>query len=75
MSDERRYTGKVRWFDHEKAYGFIVPAVGGDDVFVHVKAVIQRDPPLQPGDPVEFSIVPGKKPGSKAAGHVVRLAS
>ena len=31
--------GTVKWFNPTKGYGFIKPAVGDKDVFVHISAV------------------------------------
>ena len=54
-------TGKVKWFNSEKGFGFI-EVEGGDDVFVHFSA-IQGDgfKTLEEGQEVSFEIVEGNR--------------
>ena len=61
-----RYTGKVKWFNDAKGYGFI-ERPDGPDVFVHYSA-IQQDgfKTLTEGQEVEFDVVDGPK-GKQAA--------
>ncbi|MGL5362293.1 MAG: cold-shock protein [Bosea sp. (in: a-proteobacteria)] len=35
-------TGRVKWFDVSKGYGFIVPEAGGADILLHV-TILKRD--------------------------------
>ena len=55
-------TGKVKWFNDAKGFGFIEPEVGGEDVFAHFSA-IQMDGfrTLKQGGRVRFEIVQGPK--------------
>src|SRR5712692_11064775 len=51
-------TGKVKWFNPTKGYGFIQPQGGGQDVFVHISAVEKAGlSTLNEGQQVEFEIV------------------
>lgn len=64
-------TGKVKWFNNSKGYGFIEQD-GGADVFVHYSA-IQGDGyrSLNEGQAVEFEITQGSK-GLQAANVIVK---
>lgn len=65
-------TGRVKWFNNSKGYGFI----GQDnsaDVFVHYTAIVGDSyKTLQEGELVEFEIVQGQK-GPQAA-NVVKIS-
>ena len=54
-------TGKVKWFNAEKGYGFI-EGQDGKDVFVHFSAIVQDGfKTLDEGQEVEFEVVEGAK--------------
>jgi CspA family cold shock protein len=54
-------TGKVKFFNTEKGFGFITPDQGGKDVFVHVTAVERSGlGPLDEGMRVSFDTEPDK---------------
>ena len=54
--------GTVKWFNADKGYGFITPAEGGEDLFVHFSA-IQSDgyKSLEDGQRVSFNVGQGQK--------------
>jgi len=64
-------TGTVKWFNPTKGYGFIEPAEGGKDAFVHISAVEQAGlSTLAEGQKVEFELVPGQN-GKSSAENIV----
>jgi CspA family cold shock protein len=57
-----RVQGTVKWFNGEKGYGFITPANGGADLFVHYSEIQASGfRSLDEGAKVEFEITEGKK--------------
>ena len=64
-------TGKEKWFNAKKGYGFICDEDGAD-VFVHFSALnMEGFKVLEEGDTVEYEVVDGEK-GPQAA-NVTKL--
>ena len=69
--------GTVKWFNSQKGFGFIQPANGGKDVFVHISAVERAGMSsaitgggyrsLNEGQNVSFDIVADRRTGKSAA--------
>lgn len=52
-----KQTGKVKWFNWNKGFGFIAPNNGSKDVFVHITAVKEADiKNMEEGQEIEFEL-------------------
>ena len=66
--------GTVKWFNPDKGYGFIQPADGGEDLFVHFSAIQGAGfKTLDEGERVSFEVGQGQK--GPQAQNVERLAA
>jgi cold shock protein len=55
-------TGKVKWFNETKGFGFITPDTGGADLFAHYSQIQSNGfKTLQEGQPVSFVVAQGTK--------------
>ncbi len=55
-------TGRVKWYDAEKGYGFVVPSEGGPDVMVHAAVVRAAGlSSLEEGRTVSLTVVRGDR--------------
>jgi CspA family cold shock protein len=67
-------TGKVKWFNNQKGFGFIEPDQGGPDVFVHISAVERAGlSTLNEGDKLSFELVADKRSGKSSADSLKKV--
>jgi CspA family cold shock protein len=61
-------TGTVKWFNAQKGFGFIQPADGGKDVFVHISAVERAGlTTLNEGQQLSYELVTDRQRGKTSA--------
>ena len=66
-------TGKVKWYDVEKGFGFLSDDEGGD-VFLHANALPEGVETLKGGTRVEFGIVEGRRGAQALSLRVLEAA-
>jgi CspA family cold shock protein len=65
---KRMRTGKVKFYNVQKGYGFIAPDDGGKDVFVHATALERAGlRGLVEGQAVSFDVETDRRSGKDAA--------
>ena len=65
-------TGKIKWFNPTKGYGFIETGTGGKDVFLHVSALEKAGiDTLKEGEEIEFEI--GENKGKQNAINIKKV--
>ena len=65
-------TGKIKWFNPAKGYGFIQKEKEGKDIFLHVSALEEAGiDTLQEGQPVSFEI--GENRGKDTAINIKKI--
>lgn len=69
--DKFMQTGTVKWFNAAKGFGFIQPAQGGADVFVHISAVERAGMgSLNEGQTIGFELERDQRSGKMSAGQL-----
>jgi CspA family cold shock protein len=64
-------SGKVKWFNHSRGFGFIVPANGGPDVFFHIRNVKYYDSPPVDGESCTYVLETNSRNQKVEGAHVV----
>lgn len=55
-------SGKVKWFNNAKGFGFVIEDGGSEDLFAHFSAInMDGYKTLKAGQPVRFDIIQGPK--------------
>ena len=66
------FSGKIKWFNPVKGYGFIENDAGGKDIFLHVSALEQAGiDTLEEGEAVSFEI--GENIGKENAINITKI--
>ena len=68
QKDANMATGTVKFFNHNRGFGFIEPTDGGPDVFVHATAVESAGmPALTEGQKLSYEVKADERSGKSSA--------
>ena len=65
-------TGKVKFFDDDKGFGFIA-GDDGTEVFLHISALPNGTSTIKPGSRVEYGIADGRKGAQALSVRVIKV--
>jgi CspA family cold shock protein len=69
------YKGMVKWYSDQRGYGFIQPAGGGKDVFVHATALERAGiRMLSEGQKVTYELQTDRRTGSRTSAVNLKAA-
>jgi len=64
-------TGKVKWFNQDKGFGFITPDDGGTDVFLHITAAQRAGiDAVKEGMNITFEVAQDRRTGRTSADNI-----
>lgn len=66
-------TGKIKFFNRKKGFGFIIEDESQADVFMHASGLADRKTKIKPKDSVSFEIYEDPKDGRKKATNIQKL--
>jgi cold shock CspA family protein len=74
MADKK--TGRVKWFNGDKGYGFIAPDDGSPDVLLHFSTLaVMGISSVPPGQRVRYTALPNPKDSGRLRAHMVEIVA